>query len=127
MDTPLEKISAADLLDLMQNRSDVAKAISVLPEKKKVELELEPVIPHLKLRDLVEKLRGEKKKVEYELDPGIAIDPRLAQGSRYIPEWKKAAYEVDEPLHSLVINPAQMDALITQLEERLVARLKGKV
>ncbi len=126
MNESLEKISAADLLDLMQERAEVAQAINMLPEKKKVELEVEPVVPKLKLGDLVEKLRGEKKKVEYELGPGFAFEPRVAQRFKHIPEWKKAAYEVDEPVYKLVINPADMESLLAGFEERLLVRLEEK-
>lgn len=108
MDAPLEKVSAADLLAVMAERPEVAQAVSILPEKKKVELEVEPVIPRLRLRDLVEKLRlrGEKKKVEVELGP------------------LKAKYEgpIFEGIDQ-IINPVVFDSLLNRLEERLRDRL----
>lgn len=126
MEAPLEKLSAADLLEVMMERADVARAVSLLPEKKKAELEVEPVIPRLRLKDFVKQLRGEKKKVEYELGPVPEPSrPRASLPPGRLQEWKKAAYEVDDYYGVHVITPAVMDALVSQLEERLVARLKS--
>lgn len=131
MDKPLEKVSAAELLEMMAERPDVASAVFALPEKKKMELEIDPVIPRLRVRDLIKKLHTEKKKAEYELDPtpepararlGLASSKAIFDR---LQEWKKAAYEVDDYYGSHVLPPDVLESLLTKLEERVVARLRA--
>lgn len=127
MDKPLEKVSAVELLEAMQENAQVAQTIMVLPEKKKVELETEPVLARFRLRDLVQKFQAEKKKAEYEVEPGSMY--RMAHTQQrlpFFPEWKKAAYEVDEFIPKHVLDPMVMESLVTQLETRLVDRLQSK-
>jgi hypothetical protein len=69
MDTPLSKISAAQFMDAL-NANQLVPHVKFWPEKKKYELEVEPVFDKLRLRDFIEiinRIRGEKKKVEYEI------------------------------------------------------------
>jgi hypothetical protein len=65
-DRPLSELSAADFLTALNQRGLVGHLV-VWPEKKKVELYLEPEnLSKLNLGRLVDILRGEKKKRELE-------------------------------------------------------------
>jgi hypothetical protein len=69
LDTQMSKLSAAQFMEAM-HANQLVPHIKFWPEKKKYELELEPVIDKLRLRDFIEiinRIRGEKKKVEYEV------------------------------------------------------------
>jgi hypothetical protein len=73
MDTPLSKMSAADLIRVLNHRDLRADGLNVaLADKKKVELWIdEGPIFDIPLEDLLERLRGEKKKIELEPPPWL--------------------------------------------------------
>jgi hypothetical protein len=87
-DKKLGDISAAEFLSSLNNGS-FAQYFGVWPEKKKLELELEPVVDKLKgikISDFLDLIRGEKKKVELEKFPGFERwrDPReIYEGINY--------------------------------------------
>jgi hypothetical protein len=69
LDTPLSKLTAAQFVEAL-TAHQLAPHIKFWPEKKKYELEVEPIVDKLRLRDFIEiinRVRVEKKKVEYEI------------------------------------------------------------
>jgi hypothetical protein len=90
-DRTLAEVSAKDFLQVLKTEKKMA-LLEVWPEKKKVEMEVEPVLLEVTVRDLVdmlETLKGEKKKREYEfpelmqlhINPAVrpSLDERLDQ------------------------------------------------
>ncbi|MEM8950336.1 MAG: hypothetical protein AAGA21_04690 [Pseudomonadota bacterium] len=99
-DTKLADMSASDFLQMLDASEIAVQGLSIWPEKKKVELLVEPEnFGKLRWRDfedIIVRWRGEKKKVE--LEPFLPIDPRVS-----IP-----------------------DTVIDQLAERIEARLASR-
>ena len=82
-DRDISQISARDFLTILDAEGLGAASLTLLPEKKKLELYQEPEWNRaIKVRDLVRSLKGEKKKVELELpfDPNIRVNPPYFQG-----------------------------------------------
>lgn len=79
-DRALGDMSAADFLTVL-NRQGLISHLVVWPEKKKVELYLEPEnLGKVNLGRLIDIIRGEKKKRELEWDPFIRVrDPFLGE------------------------------------------------
>ncbi len=107
LDTPLSKLTAAQFVDALTVHK-LAPHIKFWPEKKKYELEVEPILDKLRLRDFIEiinRIKVEKKKVEYE-----------------IPDWWKwrvnpdpTQIEVAQRLDDVV---QKLDAVTNQLGNR---------
>jgi hypothetical protein len=77
----IASITAKDFLTILDREGLGAGSLNLLPEKKKVELHLEPEwTKALKVKDLVKALKNEKKKVELELPLGVGayINPPYA-------------------------------------------------
>jgi hypothetical protein len=69
MDRPMADLSAAELLRALSSPTVATEAV-MIADKKKYELWVEEsTVLKLSLADIIEKIRGEKKKVELELDP----------------------------------------------------------
>ena len=69
LDKKLSEISADEFLVALNKGEISAQHLAVWPEKKKTELEIDPVINRLKdlkLKDFFQIIRGEKKKLELE-------------------------------------------------------------
>lgn len=99
LDTPLANISAAEFIRIINKHSDLSN-LTFISEKKKYELEVEPIFERLTLRDfgtLIDKIKGEKKKVEYEVPDSW--------------KWK--------------VNPPYSQLDISQRLDQLVDRLDG--
>lgn len=108
LDTPLAKISAADFISIL-GREKLLPELKYWPEKKKVELEVEPIVDRVRVRDLIDVLkdfRGEKKKAEYE-----------------IPDWWR--WRVNPDPTQVAVGPQleqvidRLDTMISRLEARL--------
>lgn len=75
----LGEISAADFLTALNVGGDAIQQIALWPEKKKIELLVEPEnMTKLNVRDVLIRIRLEKKKLELEKFPGLENwrDPR---------------------------------------------------
>jgi len=97
LDSPLKQLTAAQFIGALQARQMTAD-LTMWSEKKKHELEIEPVLDKLRLRDfieIIERVKGEKKKVEYE-----------------IPDWWKWR-----------VNPDPMRDQLAQKLDQVIARL----
>lgn len=69
-ESPLHEITAETLVEALNADGLGARALGLLPEKKKVELWLEPEnLGAVKVKDIIRVLRNEKKKTELETDP----------------------------------------------------------
>jgi hypothetical protein len=69
LDSPLKQLTATQFIDALHAK-DMTADLPMWSEKKKYELEIEPVLDKLRLRDfieIIERVKGEKKKVEYEI------------------------------------------------------------
>ncbi|MEM7045486.1 MAG: hypothetical protein AAF543_21970 [Pseudomonadota bacterium] len=95
-DTKLADMSASDFLQMLDASEIAVQGLSIWPEKKKVELLVEPEnFGKLRWRDfedIIVRWRGEKKKVELEpivnppinekkkveLEPFLGVDPRVS-------------------------------------------------
>ncbi len=67
----LDEISAADFISALGSNN--LRLIEVFPEKKKVELEIEPPLGKIPVAILLDRLRGEKKKKELEFERTIDL------------------------------------------------------
>lgn len=75
------QITAKDFLNILDKEGLGASSLNLLPEKKKLELYLEPEwTKAIKVKDLVRVIKAEKKKVELELplDFGQRVNPPYA-------------------------------------------------
>ena len=103
------QISAKDFLNLLDREGLGASSLNLLPEKKKLELYLEPEwTKAIKVSDLVRVLKTEKKKVELELplDLGARVNPPWAtrpQAGGYAAQTAysggSAGYPTDDQTH----------------------------
>lgn len=95
LDTPLEKLNAADFLTALGHQ-EAAELRPILADKKKYELWVEEA-PILKftLKELLDRMRVEKKKVELEIDPW---QPKPVRIPHPIADKKKLELEVDPPV-----------------------------
>lgn len=78
-DKNLDEVSAADFLTALNVGGLALQDLTVWPEKKKVELWLEPEnLSKFRLKDIIVRIRVEKKKYELEKFPGFENwrDPR---------------------------------------------------
>ena len=75
----LDEVSAADFLTALGSNN--MRILEVFPEKKKVEIEIDPPLHRINLETLIDKLRGEKKKKELEFDRPFDLlrDPEIYQ------------------------------------------------
>ena len=93
-ESQLSEITADQLLEATAGLDH--RLLAVWPEKKKVELEVEPgVFGKIRLKDLIFKLQNEKKKYELEIEPGVLDGIRAID---FKSEKKKAELEVDPPV-----------------------------
>lgn len=141
----ISQISARDFLAILDREGLGATSLSVLPEKKKVELLLEPEWNKpTRVVDIVRVLKVEKKKAELELpiDVGARINPALqaamlagyarASGGgatgypgpddddRKFPpqvEWRKAT--LDHRFDLVAVQVAQLQVAVQELSARL--------
>ena len=117
LETPMKKIKATDFLEALKSGDSGVNYLIDWPEKKKVELYLEPEgeIPFGKLFDCV---RNEKKKREIELPPDFNPNPPV------LPPWvnEKKKVEIELPPGFFNAQSAQLDTLLDRLEERLASR-----
>jgi len=78
-DKSLGEVSAADFLTALNAGGLTLQHLTVWPEKKKIELYIEPEnLGRVQLKDVIVVIRVEKKKVELEKNPGFENwrDPR---------------------------------------------------
>lgn len=69
----LDKLSATQFIEALQAKK-AFDLVRFWPEKKKYELEIEPVLGGTQLKHFIEiinNIKNEKKKAEYELPPGL--------------------------------------------------------
>ncbi len=138
-ESALSNISADQLLEAASDLDH--RLLAVWPEKKKVELELEPgSLRNVRLRDLFGRLRNEKKKYELEIDPVTRVKGPILD---FRSEKKKAELEIDPGLANVKPSPqvgngasnaagfeqapagsdvTPLDLIIDQLEERFRGR-----
>jgi hypothetical protein len=145
-DRPLEEITAAEFLEALESGGLSARDLAVWPEKKKVELTVEPEnFGGVKVKDLIPVLRNEKKKVERELPPfwgekkKVELEP---QPPPFLGEKKKLELELPqipdpgekkkvelEPQPGDILGrpqPFTFDEVLDRLEERVVNNLREK-
>ena len=68
----LNEISAADFLNALNAGGVALQNITLWPEKKKIELYVEPEnLGKINVRDVIIRIRAEKKKLELEKMPGF--------------------------------------------------------
>jgi hypothetical protein len=89
LDSPLNKLSAVDLLKALGHPKVSGVGISLLPDKKKYEVWVEEVdLVRVSLREILEKVRGEKKKLEHEtpdlFGERIQVGPREFDYTRLV-------------------------------------------
>ena len=140
-DQHLSEITADQLLEATSQMDP--RLLAVWPEKKKVELEVEPgLLGKVRLKDLVIRLQNEKKKYELELEPAVSGGGLIS----FTSEKKKAEIELDPPRGGGHIDPGRilgekkkrelevepgghggisLDALVDRLEERFRDRRDG--
>lgn len=107
----LSEVSAADFLTALGTGGMGAmRALKVWPEKKKVELYLEPEnLTTVRVRDVINVVT-EKKKVELEKPPGVEFDAVKSSASERIGDFRE-----------LIRDPE----FIGQLAKEVAAQLRG--
>jgi hypothetical protein len=108
LDTPLTQLSAAAFIDML-GKEKLLPELKYWPEKKKVELEVDPLLDRIRVRDFVQIIkdfRGEKKKVEYE-----------------IPDWWR--WRVNPDPTQMEIGP-QLDRVVERLDS-VISRLEARL
>ena len=143
LEQPIKEINVSQFLEALDAGGYSVKHLTVWPEKKKVELHVQPENDgEIKLGDLLDKLQNEKKKYEEETEPQLK-EPKITINP--IVEKKKVELEVPPSLKpeeepsivnekkkiELELSPnfaspqsnQQLESLLDQLEERIMARL----
>jgi hypothetical protein len=147
-DRPLEEVTAAEFLEALESGGVSARDLAVWPEKKKVELTVEPEnFGGVRIKDLIPVLRNEKKKLERELPPflgekkKVELEPQ-PQPQPFLPEKKKVELELPqipnlgekkkvelEPQPGDIFSqpqPFTFEEVLVRLEERVMNNLRDK-
>jgi hypothetical protein len=94
----IQEVSAADFLAALEEADVSVQQLVGLPEKKKVELWVEPEDPpSLTTGDLIDWIRAEKKKVELEVPPDFE-DWQKVRETRYNELVTRVAKDVEAKL-----------------------------
>lgn len=142
---PLNKVTVQQFLDALNASELSVRSLVFWPEKKKVELFVEPENQgNVKVGDLIAKLRAEKKKVELEVEPvtgggttiiwgsekkkrELELPPEAGPGGRpipMVPEKKKVELEPAPFDVRGALSEEGMNTLLAALEARVIQRLQ---
>jgi hypothetical protein len=110
----LDQISASEFLSALNAGGLSVRDLTVWPEKKKVELWVEPEnFNRIRVRDVIITIRNEKKKVELEKQPGTERWPEKRLGRE---GWPESWHERELTFEDLV------DRVARNVEARLRSR-----